>query len=147
MHAYEERVPNNPEFERTSGRTWPKSSGTFGTVQSVPWDEKHKSPRFRRQESFSKSLLRYPLTHVSRCLFHRICWKTRVAHLTDSLVDGAGTKKRVFRLHFPTKGIVLYRPSSFSLLRLFFLHRFSLKGVHQRIKIDAFLLHPLRLIS
>lgn len=28
----EERVPNNPEFERTSGRTWPRSSGTFGTV-------------------------------------------------------------------------------------------------------------------
>ena len=32
VHAYEERVPNNREFERTSGRTWPKSSGTFGTV-------------------------------------------------------------------------------------------------------------------
>lgn len=26
----------------------------------MPWDEKHKSPRFRRQESFSKSLLRLP---------------------------------------------------------------------------------------
>lgn len=38
MHAYEKCVPNNLKFERTSGQTWPSSSGTFYVEQcSVGW--------------------------------------------------------------------------------------------------------------